>query len=96
MSKCSFLQSYFRKQLISQKLGKIETSNFNYYLTNQHKLKKISSFNRVYFTKNNDNLLEKGSNAMVNGMKNHKKKLDLCICRNPYPSFTTCQTEVSP
>ena len=33
------------------------------------------SFNWVYFTKNNENLLEKGSNAMVNGMKNHKKKL---------------------
>ena len=78
MSKCSFLQNYFRKQSIFQKLGKTETSNFNYYLTNQHKLKKIFRLNWVYFTKNNENLLEKGSNAMVNGMKNHKK-IEICV-----------------
>ena len=77
MSKCSFLQNYFRKQSISQKLRKIKT-NFNYYLLNQHKLKKIFSFDAVYFTNSNENLFEKVSNAMVNGMKNHKK-IENCV-----------------
>ena len=63
----------FSKTIDILKTRKDKTSNFNYYLTNQHKLKIIFSFNWVYFTKNNENLLEKGSNAMVNGMKNHKK-----------------------
>ena len=63
------LEDYFRKQSLSQKLGKTETSNFNYYLTNQHQLKKIFRFSTVYFTKNNENLFEKVSNAVVNGMK---------------------------
>ena len=43
--------NYFRKQSISQKLGKIKTSNFNYFLTNQHKLKKSSVLTRFILRK---------------------------------------------
>ena len=61
------------------KTPEIETPNFNYYLTNQHKIKKIFSFNFVYFTKNNENLFEKVNKAMFNYCMKNEKKKEICV-----------------
>ena len=67
-----FCQIIFEKICIS-KTRNDTNLKLHHQLQNQHKLKKIFSFNSIYFTKNNENLFEKINDAIVNGMKNHKK-----------------------